>query len=353
VGHRPPLPEARGPLPHRRAQDQQRAGPGPAGAQDGQEADHRRDRRRPARRRHGDRGGAPGAGVRRLHGPGGHGPAAAQRDPDEDARGRGGAGRFRHRDAEGRAQRGDPRLGHQRADDPLRDRHGRGPGALPGDRRRAPVRDRARGARADAGRGGAPPRVGCRLRGRRVERDRDLPRLPGRRRRCAARRRGGRRGRRDRPPRRVAQPRLARRAARHLLVPAPEPRGAGDRAALDLRGPGLPRGGAGAQLPARLGPGALRQRDRRGGARGLPAVLAQRGDHPGAGELARAGPAGARGRRADGGRAGAGVPVGARRQGRGRGGRGPGAGWLRGRPRAHAGSGRPSRRRAGRCSCPT
>ncbi len=49
------LPEARGPRPHRRPQDQQRARPGAARAAHGQAARHRRDRRGPARRRDGDR----------------------------------------------------------------------------------------------------------------------------------------------------------------------------------------------------------------------------------------------------------------------------------------------------------
>ena len=51
AGRRPRLPEARGPRPHRRPQDQQRGRPGAAGAADGQDAGDRRDRRRPARRR--------------------------------------------------------------------------------------------------------------------------------------------------------------------------------------------------------------------------------------------------------------------------------------------------------------
>ena len=49
------LAQARGPAPHRRAQDQQHRRPGAAGAADGQEAGHRRDRRGPARRGHGHR----------------------------------------------------------------------------------------------------------------------------------------------------------------------------------------------------------------------------------------------------------------------------------------------------------
>ena len=49
--------QARGPQPHRVAQDQQRARPGPADPADGQDAGDRRDRGRPARRRHRDRRG--------------------------------------------------------------------------------------------------------------------------------------------------------------------------------------------------------------------------------------------------------------------------------------------------------
>ena len=53
-----PAAQARGPQPHRLAQDQQRARPGAARPADGQDPARRRDRRRPARRRHGDRGRA-------------------------------------------------------------------------------------------------------------------------------------------------------------------------------------------------------------------------------------------------------------------------------------------------------
>ena len=46
--------QARGPQPHRRAQDQQLPRPDPARQAHGQDAHHRRDRRGPARRRHRD-----------------------------------------------------------------------------------------------------------------------------------------------------------------------------------------------------------------------------------------------------------------------------------------------------------
>ena len=49
---RPPVPQARGPVPHRRAQDQQLHRAGAARPAHGQDPDHRRDRRRPARRGH-------------------------------------------------------------------------------------------------------------------------------------------------------------------------------------------------------------------------------------------------------------------------------------------------------------
>ena len=75
----PPVPQARGPDAHRRAQDQQRARPGAARQADGQAAHHRRDRRRPARRGHRHRVRAPRPPVRRLHGQGGHAPPGAER----------------------------------------------------------------------------------------------------------------------------------------------------------------------------------------------------------------------------------------------------------------------------------
>ena len=53
----------------------------------------------------------------------------------------------RHGDAEGRGQRRDARLGHERRDDPLRPRLGDGPASLPDDRPRPPAPDRRRGGR--------------------------------------------------------------------------------------------------------------------------------------------------------------------------------------------------------------
>ena len=76
AGDAPALPQARGPRPYRRPQDQQRARSGAAHATARQVPGHRRDRRRPARRgdRHRLRPARPA--VRRVHGRRGH-PAAA------------------------------------------------------------------------------------------------------------------------------------------------------------------------------------------------------------------------------------------------------------------------------------
>ncbi len=65
--------------------------PGAAREADGQEADHRRDRRRPARRRDRDRLRAARPRVRRLHGHRGHPPPGAERRAHGPARRRGGA----------------------------------------------------------------------------------------------------------------------------------------------------------------------------------------------------------------------------------------------------------------------
>ena len=99
-----PLPEARGPRPHRRAQDQQRARPGAADAPPREDAGHRRDGRGSARRGHGDGVRAARAAVRRVHGRGGHRAPAAERAPDARAGRRGAARHVGLRDAQGRDQ---------------------------------------------------------------------------------------------------------------------------------------------------------------------------------------------------------------------------------------------------------
>ena len=80
-GRREDLSQARRPAPHRRAQDQQLPGPGPARPPHGQEAHHRRDRRGAARRRHGHRVRAVRPRMHRLHGRRGHAPPAPERLP--------------------------------------------------------------------------------------------------------------------------------------------------------------------------------------------------------------------------------------------------------------------------------
>ena len=180
------LPQARGPQPHRVAQDQQRARPGAAHQADGQDPRHRRDRRRPARRRHRHGRGALRPGLRRLHGPGRHRAPGAQRRADEDARRRGGAGRPRQRDAQGRHQRGDARLGDQRRHDALHHRHGHRPAPVPRDGARLPRGHRRGGARAGARADRAAAGRRRRLRRRRLERHGHVPPLRRRMPACAS-----------------------------------------------------------------------------------------------------------------------------------------------------------------------
>ncbi len=103
-----------GPQPHRRAQDQQLAGAGPARPADGKASHHRRDRGGAARRRHrhGVRPLRPR--LRGLHGRGGRATAGPQRLPHEATGRRGEDGDGRHPHPEGCHQRGDPRLGDER-----------------------------------------------------------------------------------------------------------------------------------------------------------------------------------------------------------------------------------------------
>ena len=164
-------PEARGPQPHRRAQDQQHDRPGDARAAHGQAARHRRDRRRPARRGHGDDLRPLRPRVRGLHGQRGREAPVAQRLPHEPARRDGRAGGKRLEDAEGRAQRGAARLGHERREHLLHHRHRRRPAPVPDDGARLPARHRRRVPGADARDDRPPARCGDRLRRRRQQRD--------------------------------------------------------------------------------------------------------------------------------------------------------------------------------------
>ena len=153
-----PLPQARGPRPHRRPQDQQRPRPGTADAPPRQVPGDRRDRRRPARRRDRDRLRAARPAVRRVHGRRGHRAPGPQRPADARARCRGALGDVRDGDAQGRGQRGDARLGDQR----------RGRPTTCSARRWARIRIRPSCATSSAGsatkprRRSSPWRAGCR-----------------------------------------------------------------------------------------------------------------------------------------------------------------------------------------------
>ena len=83
--------QARRAQSHRRAQDQQLPRPDSARHAHGQDAHHRRDRRRPARRRRRDRVRALRAAVRGLHGRDRRRAPEAQRLPHEAARRQGAA----------------------------------------------------------------------------------------------------------------------------------------------------------------------------------------------------------------------------------------------------------------------
>ena len=85
----------------------------------GKQPRHRRDRRRAARRRHGDRLCPVRAGVRRVHGRGGHPPPEAQRFQHEAAGHGGPPGHQRLADAARRDQRGVSRLDEFGRHDPL------------------------------------------------------------------------------------------------------------------------------------------------------------------------------------------------------------------------------------------
>ena len=315
-GRRPPdLPQARGPQPHRRAQDQQRARPGAARQADGQAADHRRDRRRPARRRDRDRVRAARPRVRRLHGHRGHAPPEARTSSGWGCSGR----------ASSRVDAGARTLKEAVSaairdwvanvdDDPLHHRLVRRAGAVPGARPRPPAGDRRRGPRADARArpGGCRERViacvgggsnaigmfaafvddaeveliGVEAAGEGIETGRHGAPLTA----------GGLPGR---PARRV----LGGHAGRGR----PDPRGP-----LDLGRPRLPRAPAPSTpgCATRAAPATSRSpTPRRSTA--FAAAAAARGDHPGARERARARLGAGRPRQ----RARPGLPLGPRRQG--------------------------------------
>ena len=177
--------QARGPQPHRLAQDQQRPRPGAAGPRMGKTPGHRRDRRRPARRRDGHRGCAARPRVHGLHGRGGHPPPGAERRPDAAARRRGRAGERRQPHPQGRDQRGDARLGRPTSTTRTTcSARSTGPHPFPAmvrDFQRV-IGDEAREQVLDADRTAA--RRGRRLRRRRLQRDGHLHRRSSTTRTC-------------------------------------------------------------------------------------------------------------------------------------------------------------------------
>ena len=277
---RPPAspPQARGPRPHRRPQDQQRPRPGAPHPAPGQDPGHRRDRRRPARRRHRDRLRAARPALRRLHGRGGHPAPGAERPADAGPRGRGPLGHLRHGDPQGRRQRGDAGLGDERRHDPLRPRQRDGPAPVPDDRPRPAAPDRRRGGGPAARRRGAPAGPRPRLRRGRLERDRAPRPLHRGAVRAAGRGRGCRRRDRDRAPRGGDPRRHAGDPPRLALAHAPGPRRAGGRGGERLGRPRLP-GRRAAAGGARRGRADLaRQRHRPRGGGGDEGRDAHRGD---------------------------------------------------------------------------
>ncbi len=155
-----------------------------------------------------------------------------------------------HGHPEGRRQRGDARLGHERRHDPLRPGQRDGPPPVPHDRPRPPAPDRRRGSGAAARSRGPPAGPRARLRRRRLERDR----APGPlHRRAVGPPRGGRgRRRRDRDgaPRGRDPGWDAGDPPRLALPDAPGPRRAGRRGRERLGGARLP-----GRRPAARGPG--------------------------------------------------------------------------------------------------
>ena len=257
------LPQARGPRPHRGPQDQQRPRSGAAYPSPGQDPGDRRDRGRAARRGHGHRLRPPGPALRRVHGRGGHPAPGPERPPDARPGRRGPLRHLRHGHPEGRRQRGDARLGHERRHDPLRPGQRDGPPSVPHDRPRPPAPDRRRGGRAAARGRGAPARPRPRLRRGWLERDR----APGPLHRRAVRAPGGGRGRRrrdrDGAPRGGDPGRDAGDPPRLALAHAPGPRRPGRRGGERLGGARLP-----GRRPAARGPG--RSRPDLGGERDRP-----------------------------------------------------------------------------------
>ncbi|KAK0360270.1 hypothetical protein LTR94_027961, partial [Friedmanniomyces endolithicus] len=278
--------QARRTEPYRRTQDQQLHRPDPAGDPHGQDADHRGNGGGAAWRRHRDRVRALWPAVHHLHGRQGRRAAGAERVPHEAA-GRGSArGGKRRAHVEGRDERGTARLGRQRPRHLLHHRHRRRTAPLSRTGPRLPERDRARGARADAGAHRAAARPAGRRDRRRIERDRAVPCVPGRQRRRDAGRRGGRR-RSGRAPCRQPGGRLPRRAPRQQDLSAAGRRRPDRGGAFDLRRSRLSGHRPRTCVAEGYRPRRIHVGHRSRGAGRLPAFVPDGGDHPCAGTGAR------------------------------------------------------------------
>ena len=262
-------------------------GPGAAHAADGQEADHRRDRRGPARRGDGDRRGTLRADVRCLHGRRGCAPPAAERVPHAADGGAGDRGRLR---ARGRSR---TRPTRRCATGWAAVEHTHyiigsvvGPAPVPDDRAGFPVASSGASAaeQCTAAFGRLPDAVVACV-GRRVERGGDL--LPVRRgcRRGAGRRRGGRAGRNAGRARRIAEHGLAGRAARLAELRAAGQRSGRRRMCTRARrGWTIPASGPEHAYWKDAGRVQYTAGDGCAGAGGVHAAGADRGDHPRAGD---------------------------------------------------------------------
>ena len=231
------LPQARGPQPHRRAQDQQRARPGAAGQADGQAAHHRRDRRGPARRRDArpparcsassaSSTWAPRTSAARSPTSSAWSCSARRSRPSRPARARS-RRRSARRSATGSPTSPTPTTSSARPSARRRSRRSCATcSACIGDEARAQILEREGRLpdRVIACVGGGSNAIGIFAAVRRRRRGR------------ADRRRGRRRGHRHRPPRRAADRRRPRRRAARLLLGdhagrrGPDPRGALDLA---------------------------------------------------------------------------------------------------------------------------
>src|SRR5881396_1150695 len=288
----PDLHQARGSQPYRRSQDQQHRRPGARREAHGQTARHRRDRRRDARRGCRDGGGALRHGMRGVHGLGGHQAPGAERLSHEASRGGGRAGRIGIENAEGRAERGDARLGHACRQHLLYHRLRRWPAPVSDDGARLSVGHRARVPDADAGAVRQATGRGDRLRRRGLERNGHLLPLYPVRSGQAHRRGGGWTRNSQRQACGIAVRGQAGGTARKSHLSASGRTRSDHRDALDLGRAGLPGCWPRARLAQGHRSGRICHHRRRRSSRRVPRLVPLRGHHSGARVRACARPGG-------------------------------------------------------------